>query len=124
MLYHVAAVMSSNYLVTLLDAADRLWSDAGLAEEPATAALAPLAGSALEAVASRGAPAALTGPIVRGDLATVRRHLAALGGQAEDVTALYRELGLATVNLALRGGRITARQAGELRELLCSDQSE
>ncbi|HEY2805166.1 MAG TPA: DUF2520 domain-containing protein, partial [Gemmatimonadales bacterium] len=64
--------------------------------------------------AAQGAAAALTGPIVRGDVATIRRHLAALDPAAR---RLYRELATATLELAKRGG-LERVKAGEIKALL------
>ncbi len=95
-LYHAAAVFASNYLVTVLHAALTTYRAAGLSEEMARHLAAPLARETLDNVFRLGAPAALTGPIARGDHATVVRHQLALdqldSGQAE----LYQALALAT----------------------------
>jgi predicted short-subunit dehydrogenase-like oxidoreductase (DUF2520 family) len=97
--YHAAAAMASNYLVALIDAAAEVLQGAGLTAEQATAALVPLAQGALANVAEQGIPGALTGPIRRGDQATVARHLAALeGGVAE----IYRVLARRALAVAAR----------------------
>lgn len=95
-LYHAGAVFAANYLVTLLAAAARLLTAAGVAAEEAIPALAPLSGASLTNVAVLGPRRALTGPIARGDAATVRRHLAVLPA---DLRPLYRGLGRATLAL-------------------------
>lgn len=94
-IYHAAAVLASNYPVTLLASAERLLETAGLSADAARAGLGSLARGAVENAARLGANA-LTGPIARGDAETVRRHLAALSG---DDAALYRALGWATLAL-------------------------
>lgn len=94
--YHAAAVFAANYPVTLLAAAERLCESAGLARDAARAGLGALSRGVVEN-AMRLGPDALTGPIARGDVETVRRHLAALGGAD---AALYRALGRATLDLA------------------------
>lgn len=101
-LYHAAAVMASNYVVTLISAAVILMKEAGVEESLALRALAPLARTSVENAADLGPAAALTGPIARGDAATVRAHLAALEGGPEPVESLYRIAGLATLELARR----------------------
>jgi predicted short-subunit dehydrogenase-like oxidoreductase (DUF2520 family) len=85
--YHAGAVFASNYLVTLLALAEEQLVAAGFAPGAARAALAPLAGATIANVAAAGPAAALTGPIARGDAATVRRHLAALPRAARRVYA-------------------------------------
>ncbi|MEZ4359853.1 MAG: DUF2520 domain-containing protein [Kofleriaceae bacterium] len=99
--YHAAAAMASNYVVTLIDAAAQALCAAGMPLEQAVAALLPLAQGALANVAERGAERGLTGPIRRGDGATVRRHLEALAARPQ-TRELYRALGLATVALVER----------------------
>jgi predicted short-subunit dehydrogenase-like oxidoreductase (DUF2520 family) len=84
-LHHAAAVVAANHLVALLGQVERLTSLVGT---PLAAYLA-LAEGSLEDVRRLGAAAALTGPVRRGDLDTVRRHLAALPADERD---LYRAL--------------------------------
>jgi predicted short-subunit dehydrogenase-like oxidoreductase (DUF2520 family) len=113
-LYHAGAVFASNYLVTLVAVAARLLGDAGLAEEEALAALAPLARATLENLEAVGPVAALTGPVARGDIATVRRHLMAL--ERADAE-LYRAAGRETLRLARQAG-LSEEKAARLEELL------
>ncbi|MEZ5181796.1 MAG: DUF2520 domain-containing protein [Acidimicrobiales bacterium] len=72
--YHAAAVVASNHLVALLGQVERIAASVGAPGE----AYVALAAGALANVAALGPSAALTGPVARGDWATVRRHLAAL----------------------------------------------
>jgi predicted short-subunit dehydrogenase-like oxidoreductase (DUF2520 family) len=97
--YHAAAAMASNYVVTLIDAAAHALSAVGMPLEQAVAALLPLAQGALANVAQHGTQLGLTGPIRRGDEATVKRHLAALAARP-GTRDVYRALGLATVGVA------------------------
>lgn len=96
--YHAAAAIASNYVVTLLDAAARALTAAGMPLDQALAALVPLARGALDNVADHGAAQGLTGPIRRGDASTVQRHLAALE-VVPGTRELYRVLGRATADL-------------------------
>jgi predicted short-subunit dehydrogenase-like oxidoreductase (DUF2520 family) len=89
--YHAATVFASNYLVTLTHIAAALLQRAGLERGQAFAVLAPLQHRTVEVAA--GSP---TGPIARGDAATVEAHLAAIGPA---LAPLYRELGRATLPL-------------------------
>ncbi len=94
-LYHAAASMASNYLVTLEASADRLASSVGIERHH----LARLAQSALENWARLGA-AALTGPIVRGDEATVQRQREAVVRAAPDLEPMWDALAESTRRLA------------------------
>lgn len=96
-LYHAAAVMASNFLPPLLDAATRMLERAGLAPEEAFAALLPLVRGTLDNIEERGLAPAITGPIPRGDTETVGLHLRAM--DPED-RRLYAFLGLALARMA------------------------
>jgi len=100
--YHAASVFASNYLVTVLDAALRAYQAAGIPEPVARALAAPLAGESMANVFRLGAEAALTGPIARGDVATVARQQAALDAWDDPTGQLYRALAAATTDLARR----------------------
>lgn len=83
--YHAAAVVAANHLVALLGQVERLAAGVGAP----LAAYLDLARGSLDDVAAIGPAAALTGPVRRGDTATVARHLAAL---PEDERDAYRAL--------------------------------
>jgi predicted short-subunit dehydrogenase-like oxidoreductase (DUF2520 family) len=114
--YHAAAAMASNYVVALLDGAAALLARAGVAEADAAAALVPLARGAIDNVAARGPAAGLTGPIRRGDRATVERHLQALA-ELPELAALYRTMGRHTVALARRAGAAAAADLDAIEAL-------
>jgi len=101
--YHAASVFAANYLVTVLDCALRAYQGAGISEEVARQLAAPLAGEALANVFRLGPDAALTGPIARGDMATVARQQDALDAWDGQTGDLYRALAQATAQLAARG---------------------
>lgn len=103
-LYHAAAVMASNYVVALVDAAVMLMNTAGIGEERALKAIAPLVRASAGNALSLGARTALTGPIVRGDIETVSRHLAALEAVESSIGALYRAAGVQLIPLARNRG--------------------
>jgi len=100
--YHAAAVFASNYLVTVLDAALRAYQAAGIPEPVARQLAQPLASESMANVFRLGAAAALSGPIARGDLATVARQQQAVSAWDEDTGALYRALVAPTTGLARR----------------------
>lgn len=89
--YHAAASMASNFLITLEDAAERIGATAGLTR----ADLLPIIRASVENWGRLG-HAALTGPIARGDLATVERHRKAIGERTPDLIQLYDTLAEAT----------------------------
>ncbi len=99
-LYHAACSLTSNGGAAVLGAALDLLSGLGLDKEAAGKILLPLAEGTLRNVKEIGASAALTGPVGRGDAATVRTHLEALKDRPV-VLELYRML----ATLALRTAR-------------------
>jgi predicted short-subunit dehydrogenase-like oxidoreductase (DUF2520 family) len=112
--YHAAAVFTSNYVVALHAAAARIWSSAGLPESAARAALAVLSRGAVDNIAAHDLAQALTGPIARGDAATVSGHLAGLANDLPSL-ALYSALARELLGLPLQ---ITRDQREALERLL------
>ncbi|MBR7779517.1 Rossmann-like and DUF2520 domain-containing protein [Undibacterium rugosum] len=102
LVYHAAAVMASNYLVTLMDTVLATYQAAGIPLEMAQAMAAPLARLSLENVFSLGAERALTGPIARGDMVLVEQQAAALKQALPEAGALYQALIAPTQALAAR----------------------
>jgi predicted short-subunit dehydrogenase-like oxidoreductase (DUF2520 family) len=117
-LYHAGAVAASNYLVTLLAFAARHLEALGASRRQALRALLPLVRGTLENVERLGIPAALTGPIARGDRITIAAHLAALQSRAPRLLDLYRQLARATVPLAREKGGLEAAAAETMLRLL------
>ncbi len=107
-LYHAGLAHGANHLVTLVTEAMEILAAAG-ADDPA-ATLRPLLTAALDNALADG-DAALTGPIVRGDVGTVRAHLDGLAAEAPTTVPTYVALARATLSRAVTDGRITALRA-------------
>lgn len=101
--YHAAAVMASNFPVVLVALCERFLLESGIAPDAARGAARALLASAALNVQGSDAAAALTGPVARGDAATVARHLEALA-TSPDVLAAYRALTRLAVGLARECG--------------------
>ena len=114
-LYHAAAVMASNCLIGLIDAAALLMTEAGLEREQALRTIAPLVEASAHNALLLGPEKALTGPIQRGDIATVTAHLTALAAAPPVIRELYRSSGLQTLDLARRSG-LDEGKASEMGE--------
>ncbi len=99
-LYHAGAVLACNDLVALMEAALRCMAGAGVARNQAWAALRPLIDGTLRNLDQLTPNAALTGPVARGDAATVARQLAATRGLDAGTADAYRSLGLLAWELA------------------------
>ena len=116
--YHAAAVVACNYLVTLVKLAADLWQSFGIPQSQATRALLPLIQGTIHNIDAVGIPQALTGPIARGDIETIKKHLDALQQATPALVSIYQELGLHTVPIALAKGKINQQQAEELQNIL------
>jgi predicted short-subunit dehydrogenase-like oxidoreductase (DUF2520 family) len=99
-LYHAGAVMASNYVVALADSAQSLLIKAGVPADQALPVLIPLLASVVQNLAQVGLPGALTGPVERGDVTVVERHLGALAARAPELVELYRLVGRDVLRLA------------------------
>ncbi|QAY71149.1 Rossmann-like and DUF2520 domain-containing protein [Xylanimonas protaetiae] len=106
--YHAAACIASNYLVTLEGIAERLAATAGVGRD----ALVPLVRATVENWARLGPGDALTGPVARGDEATVAAHRAVVADRAPEAIGAFDALTQATRALAAsRAGAPTKEQA-------------
>lgn len=117
-IYHAGGVFSCNYLAALIETAIRAHEKAGIPRAASLKALEPLVRETVDAIFEKGPARALTGPIARGDVATVERQLALLEDWDAGIGSLYRELGLVAVALAESDGRLDARRVAELRQAL------
>lgn len=115
-LYHAACALASNAFVALEYTAAKVLKEAGLDGDAASRTLMPLVQGTLQNVKSLGLEKALTGPVARGDVDTVRRHLAAL---RRDPAArrIYAALGRQALQLAGARG-VPAAKIRALRRLL------
>lgn len=108
-LYHAACVFASGYTIILLNAINELSNQLKLnADWPEV--FGPLMTTAMENTIRQSAPAALTGPILRGDMATVDAHLAALADHAPQFLPLYTVGGIEVARIAKERGRISQEE--------------
>ncbi|HSV40511.1 MAG TPA: DUF2520 domain-containing protein [Nocardioidaceae bacterium] len=114
-LYHAGLAHGANHLVTLVAEAMELLRASG-AEDPAST-LRPLLTAALDNALSFG-DAALTGPIVRGDVETVRAHVRDIAANAPDTLPSYVAMARATANRAVVDGRLLPIRAAKLIGIL------
>lgn len=116
-IYHAGAVFASNYFVVVEAVAQRLLRHAGLTDAEAWQALRPLVEGTLENLVRHEPKDALTGPVARGDVDTIRRHLESL---TKDDALLYRALGRAALELAEKRGMDEA-VAAQVADALVTD---
>lgn len=117
-LYHASASVASNYLVTLLDLAIRLIEASGISGPDAIRVLKPLIEGTLFNVEKVGVVKALTGPIVRGDVETVEKHIQEIGSKKPELLALYKTLGFYTIDIAKARGTLTEEVTHRLKNIL------
>ncbi len=120
-IYHAAACIASNYLVSLMHFATGLYAKFGLEPREAFEALYPLVQGTVANITKVGPTLALTGPVARGDSPTIAGHMKALQ-ELEDhqLQELYSILGQYTIKVALEKDGITAQQSEELNKIFKS----
>ncbi len=117
-LYHAGAAAACNLALAMVDLGRRLMAAAGIPGDEALAALLPLVRGTVENLAAVGLPAALTGPVARGDVETVEGHLAAIAEAAPDLLAPYAAASLCAVRIATEKGTLAPEAAEALRTRL------
>lgn len=117
-LYHVAGVFAANYLTVLVSFALGIMEDIGEDPEESYQALLPLMVGALQNIEELGVGEALTGPIARGDVQTIKNHLEELHRLRPEIGHAYRIFGREAVEIAIKAGRIPAEKAKQLSELI------
>ena len=117
-LYHAAALMAAGHVTALFDLATELLAACGLKKSQAREVLLPLVESAVRNLQVSTPEKALTGTFARGDVATVRRHLAALSGKKHaEALAVYKLLGLRSLQLAA-SNNLDPERTKQIRKLL------
>ena len=114
-LYHAAAVMASGNVTALFDVASKMLVECGLTAKQAREVLLPLLSSAVNNLGHLDPARALTGTYARGDVETVKRHLAALEGN-EPTLEIYRVLGQWSLGLA--AGRLDPAVVKRIKRLI------
>ena len=117
-LYHISGVFASNYLIAIIAEAAGLWAQFGYNQSQALQALLPLIRGTVGNIERDGAAAALTGPIVRGDLGTVQAHLEQLQATLPGVVPLYAALAQATAKFAVDAQRLDGTRGAEILALV------
>ena len=116
--YHAAAGYTSQFINALFAEAARIWQSWGASEEDAVRALLPLARGTLASIESAGLADGMPGPVSRGDIGSIEKHVAALAPLGPDVLEFYRVVCDRTIPLGMRRGAIDGAAAARLREIL------
>ncbi len=117
-LYHAALAHGANHLVTLVRDCAELLDRAGI--RPAERLIAPLLSAALDNALRHG-DRALTGPVARGDVGTVRTHLRELDAADAALAITYRALAARTAHRAQAAGMLPDHAAADVRRALTEE---
>ena len=117
-LYHAAACIASNYLVSLMSVVESIYLSIGFSEQEARKAYLPLVYGSLKNIEKQGCASALTGPIARGDSGTIQKHIEAIADHHPDFSSLYANMGVLAVKLARKKGTLSSTQAKIIAGLL------
>jgi len=121
-LYHLGACVASNYLVSTIHYAVNIYKKIGMSEEDATKALIPLIRGTLANVEALGSVQSLTGPVARGDINTIGKHLEALKELDPGLSEFYCSLGCYTTGVAREKESIDNRTKEKLRRLFREEE--
>ena len=119
-LYHAACVVASNHLTTLMAVLEEMFEHLGTSERDFYRLFAPIIAATLENIRMTSPADALSGPVARGGLETVRAHFDSVRSVAPHLVPYYRAVSLETVRLARAKGSINATQEAALRSYLLS----
>mgnify|MGYP001773420022 CR=1 FL=1 len=117
-LYHIACVFASNYLVSLLNTVDEIFKKANLKLDHKF--LRPLIDVSLKNAGELGPVNALTGPIERGDFETLKIHLEELKTKFPEILPVYSSLAIETIRVAFKKKSISVNLASEMLDLVSS----
>ena len=116
--YHAAAGYTSQFINALFAEAATIWQSWGATEADAVRALLPLARGTLASIESAGVANGMPGPVSRGDVGSIEKHVAALTPLGPEVIEFYRVVCNRTIALGMKRGAIDEQAASKLREIL------
>ena len=116
--YHLAAAMASNLLVTLMAIVQEVLASIDIDRAEAMSILEPLLRGTIDNLLATSPEEALTGPVARGDLATLKSHGLALRKDLPHLVPVYAALSVETVRLAVRSGSLAPERAEEVLSLM------
>ena len=122
--YHAAAGYTSQFINALFDQAIRLWQTWGATEQEALRALLPLAQGTLSSIQSAGVARGMPGPVSRGDLSSIDKHLGAIRPMGPQMFEFYRTLCTATVPIARHAGGIDEDRALQFLALIQGQEQD
>ncbi|MBO4222304.1 Rossmann-like and DUF2520 domain-containing protein [Bradyrhizobium neotropicale] len=117
-IYHASVYYVGPFFIALLSEAVSIWKSFGASERDALNALLPLLAGTTSAVTSSSLAKGMGGCVARGDVGTVRRHIAAMDLFSPNAGELYRSLTERTIPLGLARASLTTSVADQIRQAL------
>lgn len=116
--YHAAAGFTSQFVNALFAEAAKVWASWGASEDDVVRAMMPMVRGTLASIESAGIARGMPGPVSRGDVGTVEKHVASLTPLGPHTMDFYRTLCRTTIGLALESGAIDAERARRFEAVL------
>ena len=117
-IYHASAVLACGLLAGLVGISAELWEEAGIERSKALKLMSPMLRSTIEAIGEDGLPGAISGPYVRGDVATIQKHLRATADVNRETSRAYAALALAQLHIANEKGNLGREVISEMKQVL------
>ncbi|WP_432408236.1 DUF2520 domain-containing protein [Wukongibacter sp. M2B1] len=117
-IYHATACVLSNYFVTLMDYGLSLFEAIGIDSKERYKAMYPLIEGTMKNIYELGTEKALMGPIARGDVNTIGKHIESIGSIVPDKLDFYKQIGYMTLSLAKRNKLDSSEKIKELQNIL------
>jgi predicted short-subunit dehydrogenase-like oxidoreductase (DUF2520 family) len=117
-IYHAAAVVACNFLVTLVYLSYQLFEQIGITQDDAAQALLPLIKGTVNNIEQLGPVKALTGPIARGDVGVIKGHLEAMKQLDPRFTDIYRAISRLTVEVGIKKGTLTPERGEAILQVV------
>jgi predicted short-subunit dehydrogenase-like oxidoreductase (DUF2520 family) len=117
-LYHAAACVASNYLVSLINYAVMVHKGIGIKPDDSLKGLLSLIKGTIDNIEKMGTKKSLTGPIARGDIGTIREHLDNFNKYLKENEYLYKIMGIETAQIAYENKWINRKKFDDLVKLL------
>lgn len=117
-IYHLSGFLACGAVTTLINQASGLWEILGYKREYGLKVLLPLLKSTVSSIENHGIADSLTGPISRGDIGTVEKHIQALQQNAKSILPLYKSLASGALTVASQRNDIDQTSEKALRTLL------
>lgn len=121
-LYHASCVFSSNYLIALMDISIQMMANFNLNQEEIAQLLLPLLKGTVENFKNLGLERALTGPISRGDIQTVQKHVNILKVKFPELLPLYCLLGKRVLKVSEKRGNVEKPTLEAIHSIFESEQ--